>query len=125
MFVLSCLVLTGALAAKDKAASNSKPAASDDAVLVGAGDVANCGDELQHAEATAKLLDKIEGTVFVAGDLAYPDGTDQQFADCYGPTWGRHKARTKPSPGNHEFHSEGASGYFRYFGEGVGDPKKG
>jgi hypothetical protein len=93
-------------------------------VLVGAGDVASC-DDLAGAVATAKLLDNIAGTIFVAGDLAYPDGSAEQFADCYGPTWGRHKARTRPSPGNHEFHAGGATPYFEYFGAAAGDPKKG
>jgi hypothetical protein len=104
------------------------PAAGDasksDPVLVGAGDIASCED-LAGAEATAKLIDGIPGTVFAAGDLAYPDGSDEQFAKCYGPTWGRFKDRTRPAPGNHEYHSDGASGYSRYFGAAAGDPKKG
>jgi len=80
---------------------------------------------LAGAEATARLIDKVPGTVFAVGDLAYPDGSDQQFADCYGPTWGRFKDRTRPAPGNHEYHSDGASGYVRYFGAAAGDPSKG
>jgi acid phosphatase type 7 len=95
-----------------------------DAVFVGAGDIADCGD-LSGAEATAKLLDKIPGTVFTLGDNVYPDGTAQQFSDCYGPTWGRHKSRTRPSTGNHDFHSGGASPYFDYFGAAAGDPRTG
>ena len=97
--------------------------AQQDPVLVGAGDIASCED-LSGAEATAKLIDKIPGTVFAVGDLAYPDGSDEQFAKCYGPTWGRFKDRTRPAPGNHEYHSDGASGYVRYFGILAGDPKK-
>ena len=88
-----------------------------------------CAERVQFlksgAEATAKLIDKIPGTVFAAGDLAYPDGSDEQFAKCYGPTWGRFKDRTRPAVGNHEYHSDGASGYARYFGAAAGDPKKG
>ena len=94
------------------------------AVLVGAGDIASC-DDLAGAQATAKLLDGIPGTVFAVGDLAYPDGSDEQFANCYGPTWGRFKDRTRPAPGNHEYHSDGASGYVRYFGSSAGNPKNG
>ena len=97
--------------------------AQQDPVLVGAGDIASC-DDLSGAEATAKLIDKIPGTVMAVGDLAYPDGSDEQFAKCYGPTWGRFKDRTRPAPGNHEYRSDGASGYVRYFGEAAGDPKK-
>ena len=97
--------------------------AQQDPVLVGAGDIASC-DDLSGAEATAKLIDKISGTVIAVGDLAYPDGSDEQFAKCYGPTWGRFKDRTRLAPGNHEYHSDGASGYMRYWGEAAGDPRK-
>jgi acid phosphatase type 7 len=110
-------------------AVGTKPTAAqrknaEGAVLVGAGDIADCAD-LSGAEATAKLLDAIPGTVFTAGDNAYEGGTAEQFAKCYNPTWGRHKARTRPSVGNHEFHSGGATPYFDYFGANAGDPKKG
>jgi hypothetical protein len=94
-----------------------------EAVLVGAGDIADCND-LSGAEATAKLLDGIPGTVMAVGDLAYPNGTKENFV-CYDKTWGRAKARTRPAPGNHEFHSNGAAHYFEYFGEAAGDPGKG
>jgi hypothetical protein len=107
--------------AKESGKAPSVPAA--DPVLVGAGDIASC-DDLAGAEATAKLIDKIPGTVFAAGDLAYPDGSDENFAKCYDPTWGRFKDRTRPAAGNHEYHREGASGYARYFGAAAGDPKK-
>jgi acid phosphatase type 7 len=106
---------------KMESSASGKPAA--DPVLVGAGDIASC-DDLAGAEATAKLIDEIPGTVFAAGDLAYPDGSDEQFAKCYGPTWGRFKDRTRPAPGNHEYHKSGASGYARYFGAAAGDPSK-
>jgi hypothetical protein len=96
---------------------------SDDPVLVGAGDIGDCsGDD---DEATAVLLDGIPGTVFTTGDNAYPDGTLSDFMNCYEPTWGRHKARTYPSPGNHDYSTEGATGYFNYFGPAAGEPDKG
>lgn len=93
------------------------------AVLVGAGDIADCSD-LSGAEATAKLLEKIPGTVMAVGDLAYPNGTKENFV-CYDKTWGRVKSRTRPAAGNHEFHSSGATPYFGYFGSAAGDPKDG
>lgn len=107
----------GATAAGDNA-TNSDP------VFVGAGDIASC-DDLAGAYATAKLIEKIPGTVFAVGDLAYPNGSDEEFANCYGPTWGRFKDRTRPAPGNHEYHGGGDSGYVRYWGAAAGDPKKG
>jgi calcineurin-like phosphoesterase family protein len=102
---------------------STKTTLESNPVLVGAGDIADCKD-LSGAEATAKLLENIPGTVFAAGDLAYPDGSKENFA-CYDKTWGRVKDRTKPSPGNHEFHSAGATYYFQYFGKTAGDPDKG
>jgi hypothetical protein len=126
-FVLFWLALLSAIAglnAQDKAFGADTAKKTDDPVLVGAGDVASC-DDLSGAYATAKLIEKIPGTVFVAGDLAYPDGSDENFSKCYEPTWGRFKDRTRPAPGNHEYHSDSASGYARYFGAAAGDPKKG
>jgi acid phosphatase type 7 len=86
--------------------------------LIGAGDIANCGRSTD--ELTADLLDTIPGTIFAAGDNAYQDGTATEYATCYHPSWGRHKNRTRPVPGNHEYHTLGASGYFDYF-NGVGN----
>jgi hypothetical protein len=62
------------------------------------------------------LLDGIGGTVFTAGDNAYEDGTMDEFAECYGPTWGRHKDRTRPAAGNHDYQTRDATGYKAYFG---------
>jgi hypothetical protein len=83
-------------------------------VLVGAGDIASCA--YQDDEATARLVDGIPGTVFTAGDDAYPSGSAENFRNCYDPTWGRFKQRTRPSPGNHDHRTAGASAYFAYFG---------
>jgi acid phosphatase type 7 len=92
-------------------------------VLVGAGDIAACS-VLAGAEATAKLIEQIPGTVFAAGDLAYESGTAQEFRDCYGTTWGRFKERTRPTPGNHEYNSAAGAAYFAYWGEQAGTPEK-
>ena len=102
---------------------DTQPPSGTDPVLVGAGDIAKCSST--GDEATAKLLDGISGTVFTAGDNVYDSGTLTEFNNCYGPSWGRHKARTKPSVGNHEYLTAGASGYFDYFGAAAGDRNKG
>ena len=101
----------------------SAPAPPGSAIFVGAGDIGSCvsaGDE-----ATAALLDSIPGTVFTLGDNVYESGTPSEFRDCYDPSWGRHKARTRPAPGNHDYGTRGAAGYFGYFGSIAGDPQKG
>ena len=101
------------------AARTSPAPAPADAVLVGAGDIADCGETADSA--TAALLDHIPGTVFTAGDNAYESGTTEQFARCYDPTWGRHKARTRPAPGNHDYETAQGAAYYHYFGRLAGD----
>ena len=91
-------------------------------VLVGAGDIASCKDP-DGARATAKLIEQIPGTVFAAGDLAYEKGSTADFRDCYDPTWGRFKERTKPALGNHEYVDHVAAGYFQYWGAQAGPDK--
>src|SRR5215212_11457841 len=92
--------------------------------LVGAGDIAEC--DSKHDSKTARLLGKIRGTVFTLGDSVYPEGTRAQFRNCYDPTWGRHKNRTRPTAGNHEYDtSSGAKPYFDYFGWRAGKATRG
>jgi hypothetical protein len=94
-----------------------------DQVFVGAGDIASCASS--GDEATANLLEGIPGTVYTLGDNAYDSGTSDEFANCYNPSWGRHIARTKPSVGNHEYHTAGASGYYNYFGDAASPTEPG
>ena len=123
LFFVSILLILSGGARAAASLPEIAHAQSSDPVFVGAGDIANCSRT--QDEETAKLLDNISGTVFTLGDNAYPDGTTAQFNDCYGPTWGRHQNRTRPSPGNHDYHVNGAAGYFDYFGSAAGDPSKG
>jgi hypothetical protein len=101
--------------------SGPPPAGSE--ILVGAGDIAVCGSTAD--DATAALLEGIPGTVFTLGDNAYPSGSATDYANCYDGSWGRHKARTRPSPGNHEYNTTGATGYFGYFGSAAGPAGQG
>lgn len=88
-----------------QASPKATPAAEEktpngaDVVLVGAGNIAS-SDDLAGAEATAELLDKIPGTVFAVGDLAYPEGMDEQFAKwSWIPGTGRVRALCRPQAG--------------------------
>jgi hypothetical protein len=123
---LSSLLLgSGSPQAGLQSAGRAKPDPVDQtAVLVGAGDIVGCQDP-QGALATAKLIDKIPGTVFAVGDLVYDAVTLPQFQNCYGPTWGKFKERTKPALGNHEYRERTAAPYFQYWGEQAGSAGKG
>jgi len=92
-------------------------------VLVGAGDIASCTHP--NDTSTANLLDSIPGTVFTTGENAMPSGASTDYTTCYDPTWGRHKARTFPAPGEVDYKTPNASGYFGYFGANAGDSTKG
>ncbi len=91
--------------------------------FAGAGDIGWCGSP--GPEQTARILDSIGGTVFTTGDNAYFTGTAKEFKDCYDPSWGRHKGRTRPVPGNHEYEGAGPGPYFDYFGPAAGPPGQG
>lgn len=93
-------------------------APSGDAVLIGAGDIADCGRD--RGRATAALIEANPGTVFTAGDNAYDAGSAGQFRDCYDPGWGRFRDRTRPAPGNHDWGTKDLAGYLGYFGAAAG-----
>src|SRR5205814_11494 len=92
-------------------------------VLVGAGDIARC--DRQNDEATASLLDTIPGTVFTVGDNVLGGSSNPpDFNNCYGPSWGKHKDRTRPTIGHMEGFSPGSATYWQYFGAAAGDSGK-
>jgi chitodextrinase len=90
------------------------PPTSSDPVVAAAGDI--CASATDCAP-TATLLDQINPTrVLTLGDNAYNDGAASEYTSYYDPNWGRVKSKTSPAPGNHEYHTAGAAGYFGYFG---------
>ena len=104
--------------APSPSASTVAPSASEagsTATFVGAGDIATCG--LSGDSETAALVQGIPGHVFTAGDNAYENGTAEEFANCFDPTWGAFKARIRPAAGNHDWVTPGAAGYVAYFGD--------
>ena len=109
----ACLVLT----------SGGQLPASDP-TLTGAGDIASC--QSSGDERTAQLLDDIPGPVFTVGDNAYrSEDVEKPFDECYQASWGRHRARTHPVPGNHEYEDNEIDSYFDYFGRAAGERGKG
>jgi len=106
-----------------KSGETTSPESAGPPVVAAAGDIADCASE--GDEATARLLGDIKGTIITLGDNVYENGTPEEFADCYDPTWGRFNDRTRPAAGNHEYHTPQAKGYFDYFGEAAGDSSKG
>lgn len=84
--------------------------------MVAVGDIGNCG--VEGDERTAELARGLEPDALLAlGDIAYTNGTADEFNRCYAPSWGAITELTYPTPGNHEYLTPGAAGYFGYFGE--------
>jgi hypothetical protein len=94
-----------------------RPARPTDPVLVGAGNIADC--QTSQDAATAKLLDRIDGTVFTVGDQVAAGGSGQ-YRDCYASAWGRHQTRTRPAPGTSDYAASGGAPYYDYFGANAG-----
>lgn len=112
--------------------------ATRDVVVVAAGDIAcdprssatpteadDAGPNVCHQGATAKLVEALHpAAVLTLGDEQYPDGALESFMAGYDKTWGAFKAITHPAPGNHEYHTANAAGYFMYFGPAAGDASR-
>ena len=98
------------------AAPPQPPASPDSVLLVAAGNIASCGGT--RAELTAQILDTIPGTVLTLGDAVFPDAS--YYVNCYDPSWGRHKARTYNTLGNHDTYNGHIEAVWDYWGDRAG-----
>ena len=86
-------------------------------VLIAAGDIASC-TETGDSASGALLPTFPNAVVQTLGDNAYPNGTAQEFTNCYDPVWGSARARTRPSAGTHDYgeaQSGSLAGYTGYY----------
>lgn len=93
------------------------------AAVIAAGDIGMCNRP--SVAQVADLVASLSGELLLVGDLAYFQGTAEQFRDCFDPWWGRFRSRWHPVPGNHDYESPGARPYFAYFGEAAGPAGRG
>lgn len=73
----------------------------------------------------SRLLATLGGDIFLAGDLAYPNGSPGEFQRCFEPDFGRFRSRFWATPGNHDYQTAAADGYFTYFGDRAGPVRRG
>lgn len=99
------------------------PAFTRTVTLSAVGDVGWCGSP--GVARTAALLARFGGDILLLGDLAYPNGSADDFRRCFAPEYGRFKSRARPVPGNHEYETANAEPYFAYFGEAAGPGRLG
>ncbi|HEX7648853.1 MAG TPA: metallophosphoesterase [Noviherbaspirillum sp.] len=134
--VIAFGTLTGCMAQQQLAQEAQARAAmlGDKGVTVyAAGDVADCKKRPPKESAAAKTAALIEAglerekdaAVLMLGDATYPIGMPEEFENCYQPTWGRFKQRTYPTPGNHEYYTPEAIGYYGYFDNIAGPGRRG
>jgi hypothetical protein len=120
--------------------SPSAPAVAQttsDPVIAAAGDIScattstgyNDGEgtatKCQQKATSDLLVGEDLAAVLPLGDIQYKLGEESQFAAVYDPTWGRVKSISRPVPGDHEYRTAGATGYYNYFGAAAGDPATG
>lgn len=86
--------------------------------VIGVGDIGQCGRPA--VAEVARLVSTLEGTLLLAGDIAYFQGTAANFRECFDPWWGQFRPRWFAVPGNHEYESPSAAPYFTYFGAAAG-----
>jgi hypothetical protein len=94
-----------------------------DAILLAVGDIASC--DVSADEQVAELAGRLPGTIALLGDTVYPEGSSADYADCFDPAWGDLRDRLRPAPGNHEYETKDAAGYFSYFGSAAGTTGQG
>ncbi len=108
--------------------STAQPTASPSATptpvvytLIGAGDIAICG-QAGDDQTAALLAQYPEAYIFTAGDNSNETGSLAEYTDCFGASWGQFLDRIRPAPGNHDYTSLNAADYFTYFGAAAGEP---
>jgi hypothetical protein len=78
------------------------------------------------ASSSAAFATKVTGLPILAvGDLVYARGTPGEFAECFDASWGGLRGRILPAPGNHEYGTPGAFGYFDYWDAQAGPDRRG
>lgn len=96
-------------------AGNGRGPSGVTVTVLGVGDIGMCGSS--GVGETARLVGGLEGELILAGDIAYPHGSANDFRDCFNPLWGRFRSRWHAVPGNHDYESPGAAPFYAYFGD--------
>ncbi len=111
--------------------SSAPPPPPGAKILAAAGDIAcasgapSDASHCQHSATAQLIVDRAPDVVAALGDQQYENATYDEFMGpgAFDDTWGRFKAKIHPTPGNHEYGTAGAAGYFQYFGAAAGDSR--
>jgi hypothetical protein len=120
----ACLKETRTLPPCDASAELPQLANRATVEVVAAGDIGDCSIDAHHQ--TAALVDRIKpDAVLAIGDLAYSNGSLDDYLDCYGSSWGKFRSITRAAVGNHEYHTPHAGPFYAYFCGSTGEPYEG
>ncbi|HEX6944434.1 MAG TPA: metallophosphoesterase [Gemmatimonadaceae bacterium] len=117
--------LAGCGVAQARVPAAPSQGSSDSVRIAAAGDLV-CGFDTPPnipcmATGTAAVIKQLKpDALLLLGDIQYETGSTLDFQSYYEPAFGEFKSITYPVPGNHEYFTPRASGYFDYFnGAGV------
>ncbi len=108
----------------------------DEAVVAAVGDMACAGESgadvqvtdgqerCAHGAVSDAIVAARPDVLLALGDLQYEEGAPGTWQP-YDRTYGRLRAITRPVPGNHEYLTPHAEGYFSYFGDQAGPADRG
>mgnify|MGYP000094306935 CR=1 FL=1 len=129
--------------------ASTRMASEETVVLLAAGDIASCKAQPSLSKALPGTMNLFgrptafeyetalanetlalaqvwpNAPILALGDTVYGRGTPIEYEHCFEPTWGQVKTRILPTPGNHEYGSPAAFGYFDYFGIQAGPDRNG
>ncbi|AUI59350.1 metallophosphoesterase [Amycolatopsis sp. BJA-103] len=122
-----CVRVSAALADPASRFAIDSYQAGDRALAAATSTVAAVGDVCgASCNQTAPLVKNMNPQALIlAGDNAYSSGTLSEYNSNYHPYYGQFRSITYPTPGNHEYNTSGAAGYFDYFGKQAGERGKG
>ena len=108
------------------------PQGGADSVLIAAAGDLVCGFDTpsnipcMHTRTAAVIKELRPAALLLLGDIQYEAGSALDFKSYYEPAFGEFKSITYPVPGNHEYFTPRAVGYFDYFnGAGVDSGRAG
>jgi 3',5'-cyclic AMP phosphodiesterase CpdA len=107
------------------------PAAAGSVTVAAVGDLA-CppghdvsSGQCQERAVADLLVSRAPAAFLPLGDNQYENGTLNDYRNGYDRSYGRLLEVTRPVPGNHEYNTRGAAGYYDYFGARAGERTKG
>ncbi len=99
--------------------------------VVAVGDVAcapgeaSTATQCRHADVAALVQRLRPRALLLPGDIQYDRGELSAYRRSFGPAFAELRDIWRPAPGNHEYGTAGAAGYYDFFGSKAGPGRRG